>query len=182
MCQNAEKTVYEVLAAEEPTIKSILTLEGVADTPAATNALTAYDQALADLQSWVPGSPSQDAIEVLDDAQEAITALGPLVPQPYGILLQTALAGIVLAIGMVTGNSPAPTPASLPDGVTADQVQQDHERDTMATYSVSAQALVPFYKIQTRGTWLPERHPAEQYKACWNKAVELSGAPTSFKV
>lgn len=181
MCQNAEKTVYEVLAAEEPTIKSILTLEGVANTPAATNALAAYDLALTNLQSWVPGSPSQDAIEVLDDAQTALADLGPLIPQPYGILLQAVLAGIVLAIGMVTGNSPAPATVP-PQGVSAKEVQQNHEHDTLVNYSAQAQALVPFYKIQTRATWLPERHPAAQYNACWNKAVEISGAPASFKV
>ena len=184
MCQNAQSTAYAILSAEEPEIKSILTIEGVANTPQATTALQAYDLALADLKNWTPGTVSQETIEVLTDLQTAITALTPLVPPTYALLINAVLAAIITVLGIVSGNSPAPavTASVVPAGVTAAEVQADHERATMTTYAARAQSLVPFYKIKTRGTWLPERSPVAQNKACWNKAVEITGAPESFKV
>ena len=182
MCTNAAETAYNLLLAEEPTIKAILTLEGVAGTTQAIAALAAYNSALTLLQSWVPGTTSQNIIQVLSDLQVIITALP--IPPLYQLITDAVLAGIITVMGLVTGNSPAPAPvpAALPEGVTALMVQQDHERATMAEYSIKAQALVPFYKIQTRATWLPERHPDAQYRACVNKAVEVSGAPASFRL
>lgn len=181
MCQNATKTAYAVLAGVEPELKSILTIEGVANTPQATAALTAYDQALADLKNWTPGTPSQDLIQVLNDLQIAIPAL-PIPPQ-YQLLSSAILAAVVTVIGIVTGNSPA-QPVAVAAGEAAPdmaEVQADHERATMAEFTVRAQSLVPFYKIRTRATFLPGRTPTEQQKACWNKACDLSNAP-QFKV
>ncbi len=174
MCQNATKTAYAVLSGIEPQIKAILTIEGIANTPQATTALAAYDQALADLNAWTQGTPAQDVIQVLDDLEVAVQALP--IPTAYQLLVSTILAGIVTVIGIVTGNSPAPPVASI-QGIDLAAVQQDHERATMARYSVRAQDLVPFYRIKTRATWLPEREPATQQKHCWNKACALSSTP-----
>ena len=179
MCQNANKTAASVLAGIEPEIKSILSIEGVANTKQATTALAAYDQAVTDLNAWQPGTIAQDLIQVLDDLQVAIQALP--IPPAYQLLSSAILAGVVTVIGIVTGNSPAPALGSLPEGVDAATVQADHERAVMATYAVRAQDLVPWYRIKTRATWLPERRPAVQQRECWNKGCDLTGTP-QFKV
>ena len=175
MCKNAQQTAYDVLVAVEPELKSILTIAGVVNTPQAVTALAAYDQAVTDLKNWVPGTPSQDVIEVLTDVQLAVSALTPMIPATDALLINAVLAAVVTVIGLVTGNSPAPAPAALVDGVTPEDMQSDHERTTMAVYTQRAQSLVPFYKIKTRATWLPERRPDAQAKACWNKACDLTG-------
>jgi len=180
MCKNAQKTAYDLLLAEEPTIKNILTLEGVAGTPQAVLALSAYDQALTDLADWVPGTASQDVLEALADVQTAIPALP--IPVQYQLLGNTIVAAIITVIAVVTGNSPAASAEPLPEGVDYEEAQQDNERATIAIYTPRAQALVPFYKLKTRATWLPERTPKAQYKACWNKAVQISAAPDAFKL
>src|ERR1700761_3827466 len=145
MCQNATKTVASILEAEEPNLKEILAIEGVSGTAAATTALNQFNQAITDLQNWTPGSPAQEAIEVLTDTEAAVTALGPLIPPADSILINTVLAGIVLAIGLVEGNSPAPVVeahaavASTTEAVpqpSVEEVQKDHERATLATYAV----------------------------------------------
>jgi hypothetical protein len=179
MCQNIEKTVLNLMVAEEPEVKAILSIAGVVDTPAATAALNAYNEAITDLETWTPGTASQEAIELIEDAETAFDALP--IPTTDKVLVDAVIAVFITAIGLISGNTAVPTPTTLPEGVTAADVQVNHQQATMTTYFARAQARVPFYRIKTRATWLPERTVGAQAKACWNKACDLADAP-GFKV
>jgi hypothetical protein len=175
MCENAAKTVGSVLKAAEPDLRDILTITGVAGTPQAAAALQAYDQAETDLLNWTQGDAPEEAIQILTDAQAAVSALTPLIPTTDALLINVVLAAIIVAIGIVTGNSPAP--AAVHEGVTPEMVQADHERATMVDYTDRVRTLVPFYKVETRATWLPGRSPADQINKAWKQACTLTNHP-----
>ena len=52
MCKNATKTAASLMAAIEPTIKSLLAATGQLNTPNGVAAMNAYDAALAAIQAW----------------------------------------------------------------------------------------------------------------------------------
>jgi len=176
MCQNAVKTAGDLMAAIEPTLKSLLTETGLINTPAAQTALTEYNAALTAIQNWQSGTPSQDAIEAIGIFQEALAALP--IPTLYTTLANIVLAGIATVIGVMTANSPAPAvPASVTDGdVAPEEMQATYQAHVIADTTTKVQALVPGFH---RSIW---HTAATQYKNAWNGAVDAGKFPATMKV
>jgi hypothetical protein len=173
MCTNAVKTAGDLMAAIEPTIKSLLTETGLINTPEAQTALTEYDAALAAVQGWVSGTPAQETIEAIGIFETAFNALP--IPALYKTLADLVLAGITTVIGVLTANSPAPT---APAEATAapEDVQTAHVVSTIADTTEKVQTLVPGFK---RSIW---HSAASQYKTAWDNAVDQGGFPQTLKV
>lgn len=180
MCQNAVKTAGSLMAAIEPTIKSLLTVTGVINTPEGEAAIAAYDAALAATQNWVSGTPAQDALQLIGDFQTAFNAVVALLPLPplYTALINIILAGVETVIGVLTANSPAPTAPTPVVGSAAaapEEVQAMHVAHTIADTTTKVQTLVPGFK---RSIW---HSPASQYKTAWNNAVDAGNFPQELK-
>lgn len=171
MCQNATKTAASLMAAIEPTIKSLLTETGLASTPETVAALAAYDAALAAVQSWQSGTTAQNVLELIGDFQSVFNAL-PL-PTTVQTLTNIILAGIETVIGVLTANSPAP---AAPEGAAeVEEPQAMHQAAVAADTVQKIHALVP-------GIKLSRFHGADvQYRNAWNSAVDAGAFPAEMK-
>jgi hypothetical protein len=178
MCQNATKTAASLMAAIEPTIKSLLTEANLLNTPDGIAAMNAYDAALAALQVWKSGTTAQNVLELIGDFQTVFNTLP--IPAQYLTLTNIILAGIETVIGVLTANSPAPPV----DDVTAasatvagpDELQAMHQAAVAADTTAKVQALVPGFK---HSIW---HSPESQYKKAWNGAVDSGGFPATLKL
>jgi hypothetical protein len=163
MCKAAAKTAAALMAAIEPTIKSLLTATGQINTPDGIAAIKAYDDAVTALDSWTSGTPAQEVLELIADFQAALNVI-PIPPQ-FQVLLNIVLAGVETVIGVLTANSPAPTDA-------ASAVAPHEETQTMHALAVAddttakVQALVPGFKRSIFHS------PESQYTKAWNDAVD----------
>jgi hypothetical protein len=173
MCQNATKTAATLMAAIEPTIKSLLTLTGQANTPNGIAAINAYDDALVALQNWQSGTAAQNVLELITAFQTVYNSLP--IPSEYLVLGNIILAGIETVIGVVTANSPAPV-AHADATASWEERQAMHQAAVSADTSAKVQALVPGFK---RSIW---HTPAHQYNEAWNKAVVAGGFPATLQV
>jgi hypothetical protein len=171
MCQNAAGTAASLLKAIEPTLVSLLTLEGILSTPQGTAAINAYNAALAALQNWKSGTTAQNVLQLLGDFQTVFNTL-PL-PITVSTLANIILAGIETVIGVLTANSPAP---AAPAGTLAlAEPQAMHQAAVAADTVTKVHALVP-------GIKLSRFHSADvQYNKAWNSAVDSGGFPASLK-
>jgi hypothetical protein len=172
MCTAAAKTVGSLMAAIEPTLKSILTLTNLANTPQGLAAVTAYDAALAAIQGWKSGTPAQDALQLIGDFQTAFDAL-PFPPSEQ-LLVNVILAGVETVIGVLTANSPAPVaPAPVAGAMRAsvEETQVMHQAHVIAETTAKVTALVPSFK---RSIW---HSPASQYDKAWTEAAVATGHP-----
>jgi hypothetical protein len=169
MCKNATSTAGSLLAAIRPTIVSLLTLEGLINTPNGVTALKAFDAAQLALTNWVSGTNSQTIIQLIN----AFTGIFNTLPFSPGVqaLVSIIAAGIVVVIGVIHANSPAPVPVGAPAGVTipADEVQAHHAMNVIEDTSGKVQTLVPTFKRSIFTS------VANQYKNTWNKETELLG-------
>jgi hypothetical protein len=162
MCKNAVKTAATLMAAIEPTLKSLLTVTGLLNTPNGQAAITAYDAALAALENWQSGTPAAEVIQLIGDFQTIISTLP--IPAIYVTFANIILAGIATVIGVVTANSPAPAaPAGLPEHPEAKAMFQAH---TAADTASKVQALVPGFQRSIFHS------PESQYNKVWNQAVD----------
>ena len=172
MCKNASKTAASLMAAIEPTIKSLLTLTGKINTPEGIAAIAAYDAALTALQNWQSGTGTQEVLELIGAFQTAFDAL-PL-PANVEVLANIILAGVETVIGVVTANSPAPpAPAGL---VAHAEVQAAHQVDVATATAAKVQTLVPGFKRSIFHS------PESQYKSTWNKAIDAGEFDATLKV
>ena len=180
MCTNAVKTAASLMEAIEPTIKSLLTVTGLIDTPAAQTALVEFDNALIAIENWQSGTPAQEAIEAIGIFQTAISALP--IPTLYITLLNIILAGVETVIGVLSANSPVsvPTEAEMePSGseaATVEDVTAMHQAQVAADTTAKVQALVPGFK---RSIW---HSAASQYNNAWDNALQAGGFPPSMAV
>lgn len=173
MCKNATKTAYTLMAAIEPTIKSILSLAGLSNTDNGVAAINAYDAALAALKTWQSGTASQNVLQLIEDFQTVFNTLP--IPDTYKTLANIVLAGIETVIGVVTANSPAENTTT--EAVEAhEETQAMHAAAVVADTTAKVQALVPSFK---RSIW---HSPESQYESTWNKAVDDGGFDQSLKV
>jgi hypothetical protein len=167
MCTNATKTAANLMLAIEPTLTSFLNLLGVGNTPAGLAAIAAFDTAQKAVAAWVPGSTSQDVIQVLDAFETVFSALP--VPAEAKTLADLIIAGVVTVIGVITGNSPAPVAAPADATASDEEVQAGHAIATAKATEARVQTLVPGFK---RLIW---HSAASQYKSQWNKSVAALG-------
>lgn len=180
MCQNANKTAASLMAAIEPTLKSLLAFLGQTSTPAGIAVITAYDAALTALQNWQSGTVAQNVLQLITDFQTAFNALASSIVLPPGVvtLVNIILAGIEAVIGVIEANSPAPpAPVPVPAGATAsvEETQAAHQAAVAADTEKKVLALVPGFK---RSIW---HSAASQYKSEWNNAVKVGGFPSALK-
>ena len=168
MCKAADKTVGALMTAIEPTLKSFLADLGIATTPEGVAAINAYDAALAAVEAWVPGSTSADVIQVINAFTQVFNTLP--VPQEFKVFADLITAGIVTVIGVITGNSPAPT-APADATASAEELSASHALDTAKATEETVQALVPGFKRSLFHS------PASQYTSQWNKDADAAGKP-----
>jgi hypothetical protein len=179
MCQNAVKNVAALLAAEEPSIKSLLAATGQTSTPLGLSIIASYNAALTALQSWVPGTPAQDALQAVTDLQIAFNGLSPLLPANLVLFANIVLGGIEAVIGILVGNSPAPAPVvdpGQPAIVPHENTQAAHEAATAIDTATKVQALVPGFKMSIFHT------PQVQYVKTWNDAVQANPTAGMTKI
>ena len=173
MCVNATKTAASLMAAIEPTIKSLLTETNLISTPEGIAAMKAYDAALLALQSWKSGTTAQNVLQLIGDFQTVFNAL-PL-PTTVSVLANIILAGIETVIGVLTANSPAPA-APVGASLAAEDAQAFHQAHVAAETSAKVAVLVPGFKRSIFHS------PESQYTKAWNGAVASGGFPANMKV
>jgi hypothetical protein len=159
MCKNAVATVADLMGAIEPTLINLLTVTGIASTPQGAAAISAYNAALAAVQTWKPGTSAQDVIQVINAFTQVFNTLP--IPGDAKSLADIISAGIVVVIGVLTGNSPAPAASAL---------------DAMADTEAKVKTLVPGWKESTwdkaRAALGDHKIAAGEYRKQWNKGVE----------
>jgi hypothetical protein len=163
------------MAAIEPTLKSVLSLLGQADTPEGKAAILAFDAALVAVREWKNGTPAENVIQAMTDFQNAFNA----VVEPLGLdpkiqlLVNVVLAGVETVIGILLANSPAP---QAPAGLKAhSETQAMHQSAVIAHTTLRVKTLVPSFK---RSIW---HSPESQYKSTWNHAVAEGEFPDTLK-
>jgi hypothetical protein len=165
MCKNATSTAASLMAAIEPTIVLLLKETGVADTPNGQSAISAYNAALAAIKDWKSGTSAQNVLQVITTFQSVFNTLP--IPASYITLTNIILAGVEAVIGVLTANSPAPTPETgLETTASGEELTTQHQLNVASDTEKKVLLLVPGFK---RSIW---HSPAHQYKQVWNKAVE----------
>ena len=175
MCKNAAPTAASLMMAIRPTLVSLLTLTGQAETPNGQAAIAAFDAAQLALENWKQGTNAENVLQLLGDFQTAFNAVvAPLNLPPQTVaLVNIILAGVETVLGVIIANSPAP-PA--PVGLKAVKEPQALHQATVASDTVvKVHALVPGIKLSRFHS------PASQYNHAWNKAVDAGGFDPSLK-
>ena len=173
MCQNASKTAATLMAAIEPTIKSLLTVTNLINTPNGIAAINAYNAALAALESWQSGTSAQNVLQLIADFQTVFNTL-PL-PANVQALTNIIIGGIEAVIAVLVANSPAP-PAPAGSTVDAENLQVTHQVVTATEAMAKVHALIPGIKLDRHGDI------AAQYNKAWNAAVAAGSFPQTLAV
>jgi hypothetical protein len=165
MCKAAQATLADLMSAIEPTLVNLLTVLGIADTPNGQAAITAYNAALAAVQTWVPGTDAQDVIQVINAFTDVFNTLP--IPADAKSLADVISAGIVVVISVLTGNSPAaPTP--------------DAQKKVQADAIEKVTILVPGYKEslwdKARAALGDHSIAAKEYHSAWKKTATAATA------
>jgi hypothetical protein len=166
MCSNAASTVAALMGAIEPSLVDLLTVLGIADTPQGQAAITAYNAALSAVQNWKSGTSAQDVIQVINAFTLVFNTLP--IPADAKTLADIISAGIVVVIGVLTGNSPVPAP--IPGDASKEESQASHAISAAQDAEAKVEALIPGFKRSHFHS------PASQFKTAWNKQVALSAA------
>ena len=174
MCTKAAATAASLMAAIEPTIVSLLTLENLNNTTNGIAAITAYKAALIALQNWKQGTTAQNVLQLIGDFQTVFNTLP--IPPTAQTLANIILAGVEAVIGVVTANSPAPTPAPAGATATEEESTAAYQAQVAAATEAAVAKLVPHFK---RSIWHSAAH---QYKSTWNDAVATGGFPPAMKI
>lgn len=170
MCQNAAKTASTLMAAEEPTLVSLLAFTGQTNTPNGIAALNAYNAAEASLANWKQGTTAQNVLELIQAFQAVFNTL-PL-PGTVTTLANLILAGIETVIGILTANSPAPAAPAETEAIA--EPQAIHQALVAHDTVMKVHALAP-------GIKLSRFHGADvQYRNAWNSAVQKASLPDSL--
>ena len=180
MCQNAEKTAAELMQEIEPTLVSLLELEGIANTPDGQAAINAYNAALTAVQNWVPGTTSQTVVQLIN----AFTAVFDTLPIPTeAIGLENLIAaGVVTVITVITANSPTTAATSASEqGASAEEIAKVQEIGAHEIAN-SGEAQVEKLTGLKASAWdkaraaLGDTHvAAARYRSEWNKGCETMG-------
>jgi hypothetical protein len=168
MCQNAQKTLINLMAEIEPSLVALGNATGLSNNPEFELVLKEYNAALAAVESWQSGTVAQDVIQVINALEVGVQALP--IPPTYQVLVNIILAGIATVIGVLSANSPAPAPVAQTEvTATPEEVQAQHQAAVIHDTTVKVQTLVPGFK---RSIW---HSAATQYKNQWNsEAVKLN--------
>ena len=179
MCQNAQKTLVNLMAAIEPSIIDLGNQTGISSNPLFQNVITGYNAALTAIENWKSGTAAQDVIQVINDLEAGLTALSALIPAPMLTLLNIILAGVATVIAVMTANSPAPAePTSEPGtggpDATPEETQAQYQAQVIHEVTLKVQKLVPGYKRSIFSS------AATQYRNTWNAAVKTGKFPVAM--
>lgn len=174
MCQKAAATAASLMAAIEPTIVSLLTIENLNNTPNGISAISAYKAALLALQNWKQGTTAQNVLQLIGDFQTVFNTLP--IPPGDAALANIILAGVEAVIGVITANSPQPSPAPASATADAEESYAAYQAQVAVDTEAKVAALVPTFK---RSIWHSAAH---QYKTTWNDAFTSGGFPHILKV
>jgi len=169
MCKNATKSAAALMAAIEPTIKSLLAATGQLNTPNGVAAMNAYDAALAAIQAWQSGTTAQNVLELINAFQTVFATL-PL-PPAVELYVNIITAGITAVIAILTANSPAPVTVGAHE-----ETQAMHQAAVAADAAAKVAVLVPGFKRSIFHS------PESQYNKEWNNAVDTNPVPGIGKV
>jgi hypothetical protein len=161
MCKNATKSAAALMAAIEPTIKSLLAATGQLNTPNGIAAMNAYDAALLAIQNWTPGTTAQNVLELIT-AFSTVFATLPLPPNVQ-LYVSTITAGIKIVIAILTANSPAPVGLAVHA-----ETQAMHQAAVAADAEAEVRALLPGFKRSIFHS------PESQYNTAWNNACDAN--------
>jgi hypothetical protein len=163
MCKEAAPTISAVLVDIRPTIVDVETILGVVNTPDGQASMVAYDAIAADFANWVPGTSAQTVIQAIQDFTSgfnAVVAAIPVVPPEVAAMIDTISAGLVIVIGLLSGNA------------TTDSAEQDK---IIADTYAKVRAIKPGFKesLWDKGRAALGDHMvvANKYKKYWNQDV-----------
>jgi hypothetical protein len=183
MCKNAQKTIPAFLAVAQTAVVNLLTQSGTINTAEGQQIVKDFATVEGDIASWTPGSPAQDAVQVLNDIAAAL----PLIPLPplYETIASVALGLVVAAIGLFSGNGAVTDETgAVVASPTKEQIQA-HALHTMAETSAKIKTIVPDadFSVKRAALLLPGHEPADQAKKFWNKKVdENKELPPALKI
>lgn len=175
MCKVPEQTAYALFAAAEPEYDGLLTLTGVASTPAGQAAEAAYANALTDLKNWVPGTTDTEIIELIGDVNTEFQALPlPADAKTLASLITGAITGV---LGILAANIKAPAAATAATPELASAIQEAHAH-TVAAQTVARVTELTGYKpsLITMAKVKLGDHGAitSEWKSEWKKGVAAS--------
>jgi hypothetical protein len=169
MCQNAQKTIINLMSEIEPSIVDLGNEFNLSNTPAFQTVISEYNVALTAVENWTSGSVAQEVIEAINDVGTAVQALP--IPATAKTLVSIILAGLATVIGVLSANSPNPTPAPADSDASPEELQAAYHDQVLKTTTTKVQQLVPGFK---RSIW---HSAATQYKNTWNAAVKTGKFP-----
>jgi hypothetical protein len=177
MCPNPKQTAINLISAVEETLVSLGNEAGVSNNPIFETAINEMTVTVTAIQNWTPGNVGQDAVQVINVLESAVTTLSQTVPSlaPYVNEINLILAGIAAVVGVITANSAAPAPTETTTA-TPEESKAMFQAHVVADTSAKVQALVPGFK---RSIW---HTPESQYKKAWNEAVDADKLPDTLKV
>jgi hypothetical protein len=174
VCKNAQATAYALFSAAEPEFDGLLTLVGVATTPAGQAAETAYDNALADLKNWTPGTTDTEIIELIGDVNTEFQAL-PL-PQDAKTLAGLITGAITAVLGILNANTTAPAAVTAAPEL-AEHIQTLHAHAVATDTETKVFALTGYRpSMITKAKVMMGDHGAiaSEWKNQWKKGVAES--------
>jgi hypothetical protein len=163
MCKSVVATLGNVMAAIEPTLVSVETATGIINTAAGQDSIAAYKAALAAVEAWVPGTTSQDVVQVIGAFTQVFDVL-PFPPE-VELLVNTISAGIVVVINILAANSPAPA------GTVAAAHQEAVAADAQARVAVLLPGFREGWFTRTKAAMGDTNAVAGAYKSEWNRNV-----------
>jgi hypothetical protein len=140
----------------EPDLVELLTVLDLAGTTLGQEAIAAFNAAEQAVANWKSGLSAQDVIQLIN----AFTTIFNALPFPLEVsgLVDAISAGIVVVIGILTGNSPASA------GVT----QVAHEDSVLKDTETKVQSLLPGFK---RSMFHSISH---QWTSAWQKQAKAA--------
>lgn len=176
MCKNATSTAASLMAAIKPSIVSLLTIEGLANTPNGIAAINAYDAALVAVENWTSGTTAENVLQLIGDFQTVFNTLP--IPPADAALANIILAGVEATIGVITANSPAPALPVAIAGTAATEEESTamYQMEVAKATEAKVAALVPHFK---RSIWHSAAH---QYHVTWNEASAAGGYPETARI
>lgn len=173
MCKNAEKTAAALLEVAEPEFIQLLTIEGIATTPAGVAAIASYKNAEADLANFVPGTTDTVIIELIGDVTTEFQAL-PIPPEAKTLegLISAALQGV---LGLLNAQTTTAAAAAAATPEEAKHLQAAHALEVSENTQSKIAELAPNYKPSfiTKGKIMLGDHgaAAAEWKSEYKKAA-----------
>lgn len=144
---NDQQTIATLLAEMQTALTALETELGKVLPP---TVLAAFNAAIGAVKSWVPGTPAQDVVQVLQDLSTAIAAFAGITP-----LTGVEAAAVQIVLGTVINIIDLIDPAAVPPVVTAAATHLEHNAKMSAPQKHFKTGEIPASMLQ------------KQFKAEW---------------